>query len=173
MIHYKGHLAGDFREYIPRGRAVPVFSGPFPHTSFSRLTPPVLDPLVSVSYVVFVLSHVLVSSFHVGPSSSAMPPCVSHPGLFQCLVVSGTFLVFCSLLFSLICALLLSVLCFSPLCCHSFFCPRDSFWFIWFSRVLYRSALFYKLAFRPAFVCCLHLGPHHVFQTVIVRTTKK
>ena len=48
------------------------FSVPFPHLSFSRLSPPVPDPLVSLSvYVVFLLPQVSVSY-----------SCVSHVGMF-------------------------------------------------------------------------------------------
>ena len=56
-----------------------VFFHSFPHLSFSLFTPPVPDPPVSVSvYIVFVLPHLLVSSFLDVPFYSiliCLPPC--------------------------------------------------------------------------------------------------
>ena len=78
---------------------LPVFFCPLPHLSFSWLTLPVPDSLVSV----FVYSLCSPSClFQFVPSSPVMPPCVSHPCHLQCLPVV-CFWFFCSSLFSLIC----------------------------------------------------------------------
>ena len=133
---------------------------PFFHLSFSCLTPPVPDLLVSVCvYIVFVLPHVFVSLTCLATWCHPVNP--TTVSLRVSPLVEFSFIVLC---FVALCS------SFSLLFLSVVFCPCDSFLFfldlsvfVPFSFCLMRLAVCF-LILPP--VPCLYVGPHTVCQTI-------
>ena len=143
------------------------FSIPFPHLSFSCLTPPSPHPLISVSQNSLCSPSCLCQ---LVPYSPVTPPFVSHPCRPPCLPVVCFCFYFCFLSFHLICTLLLFCTLLNPFfvtTCLLFL----RYIFVCFSWICLIQLLLIKPAFCPPILppmCCLHLGPHLVFQSVTI-----